>query len=241
MKIIKKILKGISTAFCIIAVLTYTLILLFPPEGETLKEVRVVLIFLDAMFAFFLYLLLRKKKGNRIPPDTVPEPISPYLPEVPAETLKDMRKCYSAMQAVDDTRIMQESLQLIQCTTDFDTFFSRLELLQRKAFTLLQAAQAKCRGVNRENTVKACEKVLSSIKNAKVLFLHNSCTKEISSALQLKTKSGQYKRLERYLANLYKYEYQFITVEDAFSGTVSMVKNLMGELQGENKDRPKEC
>lgn len=162
--------------------------------------------------------------------------VSPYLPCVPEETLRDMKKYYTAMQAQNDIRIMQESFHLIQQTADFDTFFTRLELSQQKALTLLQAVQAGCKGIsNKQQVVQACESVLSNVQNAKIVFLDNSYKKETDSAMQLKTKAGQHKRLCTYLECLQSHGDQFCDVEDTFSGFVEKLKSLVAETEPDNK------
>ena len=95
------------------------------------------------------YLLLRRKKPKTAQISSAPVPgvsvrteVTP--PDVPVEVLRDMRKHYSLMQAQNDARILQESFQLCQQTYNFETFFSRLQLVQRSALTLLQAKQAGC-------------------------------------------------------------------------------------------------
>lgn len=231
-------LKGCAKAFCVMAIIVYTSMLLFPQsaskDATTLESQRPTLVFLDILFAFFLYLLLRKKNHADVSQNT--PSISPHLPEIPAGALKDMRKYYTASQIQNDMRIMQDSFKLIQQTIDFDTFFMRLELSRQKALTLLQAAQAGCKGiVDRRQMIDSCEAILSNIANIKIVFLDNSYKKETTSAMQLKTKSGQYKRLSAYLERLKSYENQFMDVEDAYTKTVAALRNLIAECQPSDK------
>lgn len=246
----KKISRGFAVIFCVMGVITYTSIMLFPPPTSEQAQAEFpypVLIFLDALFIFFLYLLLRKRKSiDGITNEASQKPtrasrstakaVSPYLPEVPPEILRDMKRHYTAMQIQNDVRIMQESFQLVQQTTDFDTFFMRLELSQQKALTLLQAVQAGCRGiVNKQQTIKGCEAVLSTSQAVKTVFLDNSYQKETASAMRLKTQSGQYKRLTAYLERLKSYEDQFMDAEEAYAQTVNALQGMIAQVQPDSK------
>lgn len=232
---VKTFIKTLATVFCVLGIIVYTSMLLFPnanPENaEDFTNSRPALIFLDGLLVFGLYCLNRKK--NNAPDKSAPDSkkVSSYLPEVPANVLHDMRKYYSATQAANDARILKESFQLIQQTTDFDTFFSRLGLAEKTALTLLQAVQAKCRGINAKVIVRECEQVLSNVQNAKIVFLDNSYNKETASALQLKTSSGQCNRLKKYLEKLQAYEEQFSDVKDTYDGYTSKVQALLKDAQ----------
>lgn len=185
--------------------------------------------------AVVAFLLLKKKKAKPSSELTSASQSSPtdpattsfVLQDIPKEILQDMKKHYTAVEAQNDARIMAESFKLIQQTTNFETFFSRLELAQQKALTLLQAEKAGCRGIKQLRTTESCNKVLSSSQAAKIVFLDNSCAKETSAALLLKTKAGQQKRLHTYLETLRGYEAQFADVEDAYNETIRKVMSLI--------------
>lgn len=229
----KKLFKWIATVYCVMGIIVYTSMLLFPQassaDAETIKNTRFLMVFLDILLIFFLYLLHRKRNASNKHDQS--RSVSPYLSEIPAETLRDMKRCYTATQAHNDARIMQESVHLVQQTSDFDAFFGRLELAQQKALTLLSAAQAGCRGIDKGQTVKSCEAVLSSVQNAKIAFLDRSYEKETTAALRLKTKTAQYKRLNAYLEKLQIYEERFIDVKDAFYKTIQKLEGLISECQ----------
>ena len=114
-------------------------------------------------------LLLKKRKRKEPEVLRTSETSTPLVsvkteltqPDVPEDTLRDMRKYYSTMQAENDARIMRESFQLCQQTFAYETFFSRLQLAERKALTLLQAKKAGCK-VD-EQMLKAAESVLSAV------------------------------------------------------------------------------
>lgn len=187
-----------------------------------------------ALFVLLAWLCFRKSKKQ---PEVVhtsqaSTPLgmvtTEYIPEVPEETLKEMRRYYTAMQAQNDARIMAESFQLCQQTHEFDTFFSRLKLARRSALTLLQAKQAKCKCVDAQ-TVKACQSVLSTMDALKLDFLERKYQKETQSAMQLKTPAGQRKRLEAFLNELQVYDADFFSIEEAYNNVVEKVKTLIEE------------
>lgn len=241
-----KILKIIGVVFC--GLMTLSSVITF--FSDTSSEPDVFVLILTLIFLIPTVLLIRslRKNASRSRSSSTPnaassqvytynskpqaKTVSPYLPEVPTETLRDMKKHYGTMQIQNDVRIMQESFQLVQKTTDFDTFFMRLELAQQKALTLLQAVQVGCKGIsNKQELVHGCESVLSNVQNAKMVFLDNSYKKETASALQLKTKAGQYKRLAAYLERLKSYENQFADAEEAYRQTVDALQGLIAEYQ----------
>lgn len=221
------VLKTLGAIFCgLISLAGISTVL----AGETIGGAIVFIVFLVLM------VLLIRSAGAPSQTKHEASQASPYLPYVPAETLRDMRKYYTATQVQNDVRILQESLHLVQQATDFDTFFMRLELSQKKALTLLQAVQAGCKGIsNKQQMVQGCEAVLSNVQNAKIVFLDNSYKKETASAMQLKTKAGQHKRLCAYLEHLQSHEDQFRDVEDAFSEFVERLKRLVAETEPDNK------
>ena len=173
-------------------------------------------------------LLLKKRKRKEPEVLRTSETSTPLVsvkteltqPDVPEDTLRDMRKYYSTMQAENDARIMRESFQLCQ-----QTFFSRLQLAERKALTLLQAKKAGCK-VD-EQMLKAAESVLSAVDALKTDFLGRIYTKETTEAMRLKTQAGQNRRLEAFVDELQGYENDFMTVEDDYNKIIKGVQALM--------------
>ena len=164
-------------------------------------------------------LLLKKRKRKEPEVLRTSETSTPLVsvkteltqPDVPEDTLRDMRKYYSTMQAENDARIMRESFQLCQQTFAYETFFSRLQLAERKALTLLQAKKAGC---------KVDEQMLTD-------FLGRIYTKETTEAMRLKTQAGQNRRLEAFVDELQGYENDFMTVEDDYNKIIKGVQALM--------------
>lgn len=127
----------------------------------------------------------------------------------------------------DDARILQESFQLCQQTYNFETFFSRLQLVQRCALTLLQAKQAGCK-ISRQ-TVKACESALSAASALRLDFLDRIYTKQVTAAMQLKTPAGRRRRLEALLNELQEHDIDFMPIEDTYNEYLQRVQELMDE------------
>lgn len=217
MKAIKGILRVIGGIFSALMALGGIL--------AAVQEHQPGLLILAAVFAVLAFFLLKPKKAKEAPAPG-PAQASSYAPDAPEETLREMRKYYGAEQVQNDVRIIQESLQLIQQTTNFDTFLSRLGLLQRTALTLLQAEKAGCRGLPAEAR-GACEKALEASKSAKVNFLYNSYIKETNDALRLKTPAGKRKRLEAYLSKLREHEADFMDVEEAYKKAIYDTETLL--------------
>lgn len=247
---VSKVLKIIGAVFCGLMAVGGTAAFF----SDTSSDPGAVVLIITLVFLGLAVLLIRSirkgdamKQASLTSSDSVPsnrpntpqsksKAISPYLPEVPPEILRDMKKHYTAVQIQNDVRIMQESFQLVQQTTDFDTFFMRLELSQQKALTLLQAVQAGCRGIaNKQQTIKGCEAVLSASQAVKTVFLDNSYQKETASAMRLKTQSGQYKRLTAYLERLKSYEDQFMDAEEAYTQTVNALQGMIAQVQPDSK------
>lgn len=206
---------------CITFVITFAVL--------TISEHKLELLAGAAVFAVPAYFLLRPKKergAQTSRPAPAPVCASSHTPDAPEETLREMRRYYGAEQVQNDVRIMQESLQLIKQTTNFDTFLSRLGLVQRSALTLLQAEKAGCCGVQ-PGTREACEKALEAVKSAKVNFLYRSYIKETNEALQLKTPAGKRKRLEAYLSKLREHEADFMDAEDAYKKAIYDTETLL--------------
>lgn len=214
-----RFIKVFIGVVCVIFAVTFAILAITEHKLEMLAGA--------AVFAVPAYFLLRPKKEKPAKaPRSAPVQASSYAPDAPEETLQEMRRNYTAVQAQEDARIMQESLQLIQQTTNFDTFLSRLGLVQRSALTLLQAEKAGCRGIQ-PGTRDACEKALEAVKSAKVNFLYRSYIKETNEALQLKTPAGKRKRLEAYLSKLREHEADFMDAEDAYKKAIYDTETLL--------------
>lgn len=221
-------------AVFIIGAIIYTIIAVME------EAVRAPMIVLAVLFLLFAFLLLRKKKEKPAPEVwTASETTTPFVtikseltqPEVPADVLKQMRKTYTKATAIRHAQIMRESFMLCQQTVDFQVFAMRCELAQRMACTLLQAEQAKCKGVARLNIRKAAESVLQSSAALKIDFLYRVMQKEFYGALDLKTPRGRINRLQRLLNSLQANEVTFMEIEDEYNASVNQIKEKIAEIE----------
>ncbi|MCI8406971.1 MAG: hypothetical protein HFE43_08265 [Oscillospiraceae bacterium] len=176
-----------------------------------------VIIFLIAFAIAFLIAALRrisrrpgksKRKGQR------------YAPLVLYEQLQN------------DTRIITESLQIIQSTTSFETLRSRIDLIAKKASALSRAAQTGCPGINKTKTLRWCENLPASLRSVKTAFLARTYQKEITSVSALKTKSARYRRLCAHFEQLHSFQTVFSDVADAYNKALSDLRMVMED------DRP---
>lgn len=218
--------------FFIIGALIYIIIAVME------EALRAPMVVLAVIFLLFAFLLLRKKK--EIPEVWMTSETSTPLvtikteltrPEVPQDILRDMRKYYKKMQAMDDMRIMRESFQLCQYTHDYEVFFSRLKLAERCALTLIQAKQARCRCGITPQVIKTCESVLQSSTALKIDFLERTQQVQIDGALKLKTPRGQCNRLRKYLQILEEHETGFMEVEELYNSVIEKVKDTIDEIE----------
>lgn len=159
-----KILKKFAIGFLILGIITYTACAFMEPE------LLPVFIIMDAIFGFFLYRLLRKKKPKK---EKTPK-ISNELTVTPAEPKKivsdfsfssepplninvefkidtdqDMEQiyqsmcgAYTVMEAQNHLRILQDCYNIFENTKNLETFFSRYECGMRIVSTLDCAAKA---------------------------------------------------------------------------------------------------
>lgn len=214
--------------FFIIGAMIYTIIAVME------AAVRAPMAILALLFLVFAFLLLRKRKKKEEPhvwgtAETTTQLVTAKTeliqPEVPQDVLHDMKKHYSKMQAENDARIMRESFKLCQQTYNYDTFFERLQLAQRKALTLLQAKQAGCRIDN--TMLKAANSVLSASSALKIDFLGRAYTKETTAAQRLKTPKGTNNKLQNFIDRLKEYETEFMDVEDVYNDVINNTQSLI--------------
>lgn len=220
--------------FFIIGAVIYSIIAIME------EAVRVPMIVLAVLFLLFAFLLLRKKKEkpaiHHMPAEELLVSVSFAPREVPEDILKQMRKHYTKADAMRDAQIMRESFLLCQQTCDFEVFCMRYELSFRMAYTLLQAEQAKCKGVAKLNTRKAAESVLSALDALKIDFLDRAVEKGIDGALALKTPRGRKNRLQKLLNILQTKEHNFASVEDEYKAALDKVQTELAETEKAGED-----
>ena len=196
----------------------------------TEPQVRVPMIVVAIIAGALAVLLLKRKKPKAADQPTAPLPVkvsTTLVPDVPEETLRDMRGAYTAAQARDDGRILADCTALVGQTTDLDTFLMRLELGQQKALTLLQAEKAGIKGIRQMGLAGKCEDFLRTTAEAKSAFLDRSSFKALTEAMQLKTPAGQRRRMQAYIDKLEEHRLDFMEVEHDFEETIRRTRAVM--------------
>ena len=209
----KKLVKGIGVFFFGSGIIAYASMLPTAPP-----EQRPVFIVLIALFAVFLFFLLRKpQKGKEQDFSstsqrdiqefglTIKTTVTPDIP--PKEILRDMRKSYTSVQAQNDFRNLDDCIRLIQTNTNFETFFMRSELGKQKALTLRQAEQAKIKGIH--GTQEAVTTMFSLAESQKERLLKASFEQVKQKVSSLSTPRGKKNNWNKYLEQLQKYQDEF--------------------------------
>lgn len=198
--------------------------------GQSTRDIIFCSLFLGFFLAFFICLfwrVIRTKKnvrnqrqnksvsgnGTVRPKSPVVTSVNVVRQEVPQKTLNDMRMTYTGQQSVNDMRIIDESLKIMETTSDIDTFLSRYETAMRCAMTLEQAKKA---GV----PIALADDFSQSLANAKNQalkgVLYRSLKKELDEISKLKTFNGKLNRINKYqekLQAIYETEIQFVADE----------------------------
>lgn len=142
----------------------------------------------------------------------------------PNEILNSMRSSYSPIQAQNDIRILNDSISLIQTTSNLETFFSRYELAMQKIQTL---EQAKRSGMN--INIPITSSYLISLKNHADNVLQATYNNELRKINDLKTSNGKQNRIDKFIDFLseYKDEFEF---SDTYKNILSDLNSLKKEL-----------
>lgn len=176
--------------------------------------------------------VVKNIKSNQAPsPSLNPSPVitsTIQRQEVPQQVLHDIRMSYTGQQALNDMRIIDESLAIMEKTSDIDTFLSRYETAMRCALTLEQAKKA---GI----PITLSDNFSHSLVNAKGKALegviYRSFQKELDSINKLKTDKGKMNRVEKYqekLNDIYA-EFEFVA-EYAYNDVMRKLELLKKEL-----------
>lgn len=254
MKVIKKLLLLVLGAFagmmCLGGVLTLTDFLQDTDFQQGKTVVIIMFLLMIAGFGFTAFSCFKDifSKG-RMPkkeelinfpaeemqmPEPTPEP-SPVVKvnivrqEVPQETLNNMRMAYTGQQAVNDIRIVDESLAIMEKTSDIDTFLQRYETAMKCALTLEQAKKAGIAialsdGFS-QSLVDIKEKALSDV-------LYRSFKKELDEINQLKTDKGKLNRINKYqekLQGMYEDVFEFVA-DEAYGDIMQKLEQLKKEM-----------
>lgn len=132
------------------------------------------------------------------------------------------------MRINDSLRIMQDCIDILQTTTNFETFFSRLNLFMDKAHYLSDLSDSGYPGIA-TGVRQTIPEFLDKQVLFKTVFLENATNKEIQSALQLKTPKGRSNRLLKFLNKLKEYQSSFSDVSEEHIAAMVQVTNLIAE------------
>ncbi len=130
---------------------------------------------------------------------------------------------YTSIQYQRDLQILNDCMQIIKTTTNFETFFERSKLAWMKFLILKQAEQVKIKGIVK---LKISENEFSKgIEAMKIRLIQDAYNKELESANKLKTEKGKQARMEKFLNSLNQYHYEFESVE-GYEETLNRLKAL---------------
>ena len=191
----KKFLKGLAAFFLIIGIIVYTAMLF----TENLNDEKYVLIFMDVLFLFLLWLLFRKRKPkakNELPAITLNPNGSGQTP---------IKTAISVPQAKDQVRILNDCLNIIEKTKNLETFFSRYELGMTSALTIQQAQQQF--GVNSETDLPTTFFKTANEQKTRVLF--DSFWDQKDRVDKLTSPKSKINQWQRYLSLLEQFEDQY--------------------------------
>lgn len=141
---------------------------------------------------------------------------SPYPPEV----LASMRTAYSRSQIDNDIRILNDCINIMNSTSNLETFFSRYETAMQTVFTLQMARDAGII-VNTDITPS----YISSLKDRADNVLEAVYAKELKEIQALKTPTGKRNRINKFLNLLSEYfdEFEF---SDVYNNIVDELNTL---------------
>ena len=231
------ILKFIAKLLCILYGVGFLLegivgiIICFTDDINPLALGIILAIFFLALGTLLLYVAIKKihLTSKNIPEQNTTlsennrtlkqEPIHAEIisSPVPEEQLRDMRQCYSPMQAQGDIRVLNDCISIMNSTSNLNTFFSRYELAMQTILTLEQAKQA---GIN--VNIPTTSSYVMSLKNRADYVLQSAYKKELEEISNLKTPNGKRKRIDKFISNISEYQDEF-----EFSETY---KNIMNDL-----------
>lgn len=147
---------------------------------------------------------------------------SPYPPEV----LASMKTAYSQSQIDNDIRILNDCINIMNSTSNLETFFSRYETAMQKAFSLQMARDA---GITVNTTITPG--YISSFNSRAENVLEAAYAKELKEINSLKTPSGKRKRIDKFLSLLSEYldEFEFSDVYNDIINELNMLKQTTKE------------
>ena len=195
----KKFLKGFGVFFFSLGIVVYTVTMFEQPN------LFPGLLFMDLLFIFFIYLILRKRK----PKSQVKAPEEPTLQVQsnlnPEAAIQSMAGAYTIAEAKNHVRILQDCLDIFEKTKNLETFFSRYEYGMQIACTLDQAAKAKIIPMTTDFPT-TFSKAADSQKERVLIDSFGDQKEKID---RLKTDKAKISHWKRYLDTLSQFEDQY--------------------------------
>lgn len=178
---------------------------------------------------------IHKGTVQEVSPDGGSQPISDTIKvslqqsPVPKDILDDMSVEYKNEQALNDLRIIQESIEVMNQTANIETFLSRYETAMRSALTLQQAQSA---GISVNVPANLSELVIKAKEEGLSGVLMKSFSNEVKEINKLKTPKGKLNRIDNYVNKLEEYyEDEFeLSVPDTYNEIMSKLKLMKKEL-----------
>ena len=179
--------------------------------------------------------VIKNIKTNQVPTPAPFLNISPVITatiqkqEVPQQVLHDMQVSYTRQQVSNVMRIIDESLGIMEKTSNIDTFLLRYETAMSHVLTLEQAKKA---GIQIALSDNFSNSLVSAKGKALEGVLYRSFQKELDAINKLKTDKGKLNRIEKYqeeLKGIYEDELEFIA-EDAYNDIIQKLELLKKEL-----------
>lgn len=220
-------MNKIPLLFVIIAVGAYSIYglvtVISSVKNYGIGDFLIVITLLILILLLEVFLIRKYKKSNEkeiYVEQSIDDSLDVKETDVPIETLEQMRKYYTTVQLQDDLRILQESIDIINTTSNIETFISRCDLAQSKALTIEQAMMA---GIHvKENFITSKE-----ILDMKVILLSSLLSKSYNKVKQdaskLKTEKGRMGRYQKYLDLLQRYEDE-LSISEAYFDILETVK-----------------
>lgn len=208
----KNFLKWFGVAFFSLGIIVYTSCIFMEPDLWPIFAI------MDSLFAFFIFLLLRKRK---------PKAKLNQQEKKKPSTMKSMKKSYTIVQAQERIRILQDCLGIIEKTKNLETFFSRYDYGMQIAMTLNQVSKA---GIIRKSTDFPMV-FFKEANGQRERVLMESFWDQKEKIEKLSTPTARTRHWNRYLELLEKYRDQYdVDLEDEFESVWHQVLNEMERM-----------
>ena len=142
----------------------------------------------------------------------------------PPEALASMRTAYCRSQTDNDIRILNDCINIMNSTSNLETFFSRYETAMQTALSLQMAKEA---GITVNTTITPS--YVSSLKSNADHVLETAYAKELNEINALKTPTGKRNRIDKFLKLLSEYadEFEFSDVYSHIVDELNMLKQTV--------------